>query len=150
MRWGYFAYFAVIGLLVFTIIKGSIGMGAQRWVDLGFFKIQPSELGKLIISCICNLLFLHGKGYTFFFFYAIFTGIMQYCVISFILILKQPDLGTALVFLFSGLIIIWLAGINKRFFIYGGIFLLITAPLSWHMLKAISKTTSLGFFWPRR
>ena len=46
-RWGFFIYFGVIGLLLFTMIKGSIGMGAQRWINIGFIKFQPSELAKL-------------------------------------------------------------------------------------------------------
>ena len=65
--------------------------------------------------------------------------------LSFILIRKQPDLGTALVLLFCGLIIIWLAGINKSFFIYGGLILLITAPLSWHFLKPYQKQRVLVY-----
>ena len=47
MRWGYVLYFIVIGLLLFTLVKGTIGMGAQRWINLFFFKLQPSELAKL-------------------------------------------------------------------------------------------------------
>lgn len=145
MRWGYFAYFAVVGLLVFTIIKGSIGMGAQRWVDLGFFKIQPSELCKLLFPAYATYYFYTEKD-TLSFSFTQFLPALSVLLISFILILKQPDLGTALVLLFSGLIIIWLAGIHKRFFIYGGIFLLITAPLSWHMLKPYQKQRVMVFF----
>ena len=39
-RWGYFVYFFIIGLLTFTLVKGTIGMGAKRWVNLLFFKFQ--------------------------------------------------------------------------------------------------------------
>jgi rod shape determining protein RodA len=55
MRWAYFGYFGVILLLIFTMIKGSIGLGAQRWIDLGIVKVQPSELAKLLFPA-ANLL----------------------------------------------------------------------------------------------
>lgn len=144
MRWGYFAYFAVIGLLVFTIIKGSIGMGAQRWVDLGFFRIQPSELTKLLFPAYATYYFYTEKD-SLSFSFTQFLPVLCILGISFMLILKQPDLGTALVLLFTGLIMLWFAGINKMFFIYGGLFVLITAPISWHLLKPYQKQRVLVF-----
>ena len=144
MRWGYFAYFIVIGLLIFTIIKGSLAMGAHRWVNLGFFKIQPSELTKLFFPAYATYYFYTEKD-TLTLSFRQFLPVLGILILSFILILKQPDLGTALVLLFSGLIIIWLAGINKMFFIYGGFFLLVTAPLSWHFLKPYQKQRVLVF-----
>ncbi len=139
MRWGYFCYFGVLGLLIFTLIKGSIGMGAQRWINLFFFKFQPSELTKPFFPA--------------FFAYYLFTHretddgtlrdmapIIGVLFISFVLIMKQPDLGTALLILFSGLILLWLAGISKKFFLYGFILFTLTAPLSWYMLKPYQRT----------
>src|SRR5437773_917011 len=49
MRWGYVAYFGVITLLIFTLIKGSVGMGGKRWLNFIFFKFQPSELAKFLL-----------------------------------------------------------------------------------------------------
>lgn len=144
MRWGYFIYFSVIALLIFTIIKGTIGMGAQRWVDLGFFRIQPSELAKLLFPAYATYYFYTEKD-SLSFSFTQFLPVLVVLGISFILILKQPDLGTALVLLFSGLIMIWLAGINRLFFLYAGLFLLITAPLSWHLLKPYQKQRVLVF-----
>lgn len=144
MRWGYFAYFVLIGLLIFTIIKGSIGMGAQRWVDLGLFKIQPSELTKLLFPAYASYYFYTEKD-TLSFSFNQFLPVLGILCISFILIRKQPDLGTALVLLFSGLILIWFAGMSKKFFLYGMVFILITAPVSWHMLKQYQKQRVLVF-----
>lgn len=144
LRWGYFAYFAVIVLLLFTIIKGSIGMGAQRWIDLGFFKIQPSELAKLFFPVYATYYFYTEKD-TLSFNFKQFLPVLITLLISFILILKQPDLGTSLVLLFGGLIMVWFAGIHKNFFIYGALFLLITSPVSWHVLRAYQKQRILVF-----
>ena len=144
LRWGYFAYFAVIALLIFTIFKGHVGMGGQRWVDLGFFKIQPSELAKLFFPAYATYYFYTEKD-TLSFTFRQFLPVISVLVISFLLIRKQPDLGTALVLLFSGLGMLWFAGIKKQFFLYGGLILLITAPVSWHVLKDYQKTRVLVF-----
>ena len=144
MRWGYFTYFLIVALLIFTIIKGSIGMGAQRWVDLGFFKIQPSELVKLLFPAYASYYFYTEKD-TLSFSFSQFLPVLGVLAVSFMLVVKQPDLGTALVLLFSGLIIIWFAGINKKFFVYSALFLLCTAPLSWHLLKPYQKKRVLVF-----
>ena len=144
MRWGYFAYFGVLALLVFTIIKGSIGMGAQRWLDIGFFKIQPSELAKLLFPAYASYYFYTEKD-SLSFSLSQSLPVLVVLVISFILIRKQPDLGTALILLFSGLIMLWFANVTKQFFIYGGLFLLITAPISWQLLKPYQKQRVLVF-----
>lgn len=144
MRWGYFGYFFVIGLLIFTIIKGSIGMGAQRWINLFFFKAQPSELAKLLFPLFAAYYFYTQKD-NFEYVYKDFIPVILILCISFILIIKQPDLGTALIYLFSGLLIIWFVGINKKFFIFSLIAILLTAPLSWYMLKPYQKNRIIVF-----
>ncbi len=144
MPWGSLLYLSVIGLLLFTIIKGSIGMGAQRWIDLGILKIQPAELIKLAFPIFASG-YLYTRKETFRFTFTEFVPLLATIVTSFLLILKQPDLGTALIFLFSALMLLWLSGISKKFFLYGFIFCLITAPLSWHILRDYQKKRVLVF-----
>jgi len=130
MRWGYVAYFGLIVLLAFTLIKGSIGMGGKRWLNLIFFKIQPSELAKFLFPAyMVNYLHLHKK--TVIHSFGLFIPLLIMLGISFILIQKQPDLGTALIVLFSGLILCWLAGLNKKFFLYSFLMAFIMTPLIW-------------------
>lgn len=130
IRLGYVAYFGIILLLAFTLVKGSIGMGAKRWVNLFFFKLQPSELAKCLLpTYIVNYLHMHKK--TVIHSFGLFIPLLFTLVVSFVLILKQPDLGTALLVLCAGLIMCWLAGLNKKFFIYSALLLLITTPLIW-------------------
>lgn len=144
MRCGYFAYFGVIGLLIFTIIKGHIGMGAQRWINLVFFKLQPSELAKLLFPAF-TAYYLQTHDHKRYLKFRHFMPILLMLIISFILILKQPDLGTALVLLFSGILMLWLAGIKKKFFFYGALFVGLTAPISWYFLKPYQKRRVLVF-----
>ncbi len=134
MQWGYFAYFGVIALLFFTLIKGSIGMGAQRWINLFLFKLQPSELAKLLFPAFVSYYFLthHETNYDS---WRDYLPVIITLLLSVLLIIKQPDLGTALIILFSGLILLWLAGLSRKFFLYGTLITFILAPVMWHFLK---------------
>jgi rod shape determining protein RodA len=137
-RYGYFSYFATIALLILTIIKGSIGFGAQRWITLGFIKFQPSELVKLFLPSFISY-YLSTEKEVLSPSIATFFPIMTILSISFLLIRKQPDLGTALIVLFSGMIMIWLAGMNKKFFIWMFTIFALTAPLLWSCLKPFQR-----------
>lgn len=144
LQWGYVIYGLTLGVLFFTILKGSIGMGAQRWINLGLFKAQPSELAKLFFPLFAiHYLYNHKESFTFS--TREFIPLLAVLVLSFFLILKQPDLGTALVVMISGLLLLWLAGLDKRFFYYGFLGFVLTAPLSWHMLKDYQKKRVLVF-----
>lgn len=138
MRLSYFGYLTIIGLLVFTLIKGSIGMGGQRWINLFFFKFQPSEVAKLLFPGLCAYyVYTHRQDTKLGF--AHFIPLLGILAISFILIKKQPDLGTALIIAFSGLIIFWLAGMPRWFFILGFTATVLVTPLLWHSLKDYQK-----------
>jgi len=145
MRWGYVAYFGVIALLIFTLIKGSIGMGAKRWIYLFFFKLQPSELTKLLFPAyMVNYLHMHKK--TVIHSFGFFIPLLGMLSLSFILILKQPDLGTALIVLFSSLILCWLAGLHRKFFMYSFLAVCIMSPLLWSLvLRDYQKNRILVF-----
>lgn len=144
MRWGYFAYFIVVGLLLFTMIKGSVAMGGQRWLNIGFIKIQPSELAKVLFPAYATYYF-YTESDSINFSFEQFLPVLGVLGVSALLILKQPDLGTALIVLFSGLLLLWIAGLSKKFFLIAGSVLIITAPVSWHLLKDYQKKRVLVF-----
>ena len=144
-RVGYWLYIITIGLLLFTLIKGSVGMGAQRWIDLGLIRFQSSDLAKLFFPMFITYYFLHdhekdsqAQHIT----YAIPLAIIGLC---FLLVVKQPDLGTALILLFSGSLMLWFTGLDMKFFMAGAFCLLFTAPISWHFLKPYQKKRILVF-----
>ncbi len=143
-RAGYFLYFLVIGLLLFTLIKGKIGMGAQRWIDLKIVRFQPSEIAKLFFPAFVTY-YLYTENDAPVYHLHSFAPILGVLLVSSLLILKQPDLGTALVFLFSGLCMFWLAGIGKKFFSWGLLVCMLTAPLGWAVLKPYQKKRILVF-----
>jgi len=145
LRLGYFCYFIVIALLLFTIIKGTVGMGAQRWINLGIVKVQPSELAKLLLPPFITY-YLYTKNSTFIFKNKHFIFILLVVFITVLLILKQPDLGTALILVFSGLLSVWLAGLNKKWFLSGMLITLLFAPLLWYALKPYQRNRVAVFF----
>ncbi len=99
LNWNYFFYVTVIVLLLVALFLGKSIAGTQRWIDLGFFRLQPSELAKLVL--VISLASYYdrkdtGKGFTL-------KELMVPAAlmgVPFLLILKQPDLGTALMLSF--------------------------------------------------
>ncbi len=95
----YIFYAGVIGLLLFSLFMGESHADTQRWIDLGFFRLQPSEPAKLMLVITLASYYFRkdtGKGFTF-------TELIVPIIlmgVPFLLILKQPDLGTALMLSF--------------------------------------------------
>jgi rod shape determining protein RodA len=126
-------------LLAYTIIGGWIGMGAKRWISLYFIRFQPSEFAKFLFPLFVAYYFSeleiprlpipNAVSFKEFLFPLCVLGI------SFLLILKQPDLGTALIVLFSGFLLFWFIGINPKFFLVIGIIGALGAPFFWKVLR---------------
>jgi rod shape determining protein RodA len=108
-------------------------MGAQRWISVGLFKLQPSELAKLFFPAFAayHIHTEHAAQKRSWYMYLPILGMLG---LSFILILKQPDLGTALIIAFTGLVMLWLAGIPKRFFVIGFFVCTIATPVIWKVI----------------
>lgn len=135
-REGYLLYFLTILLLIFTAIKGTIGLGAKRWINLFFIKFQPSELAKFFFPAFFSYyLFSNDTENLSTLKFNQLLPVIVVLLISVLLILKQPDLGTALIMLFSGGILLWLAGLNRKYFIMTFIVTLISAPILYKSLK---------------
>lgn len=138
-RWSYFGYYFVIFLLLYTMIMGSIGLGAKRWISLYFIKFQPSELAKLLLpgalAYYFNEEYPPPAGPPLKMYIENFKIPLIILFTSGLLILKQPDLGTSLIVLFTGMIIFWIIGMPKSFFITGALCCVLGAPLLWTMLK---------------
>jgi len=113
MRAGYVGFFIVIGLLVFTLVKGSIGMGGQRWISLGLIRIQPSEFAKIaFIFLMAEFLSRPPEELRQ---PRVFFSALGYTALPFVLIWREPDLGSALVFLSVCVAMMFVAGVPNRF-----------------------------------
>ena len=105
------AYVIGILLLIVVAVTGHIGKGAQRWLDIGFIRFQPSEIMKLAVPMMCAW-YMHERPLPPTFKDLVVMGIM--IAIPTAMIVTQPDLGTALLIAASGLIVMLLAGMQFR------------------------------------
>ncbi|MES2998013.1 MAG: rod shape-determining protein RodA [Pseudomonadota bacterium] len=134
-------------LLAAVLLVGVIGKGAQRWLNLWLFQFQPSELMKLSVPLMLAW-YLHDKSLPPSFPHLlILLGIV---IIPTLLVIKQPDLGTALLIAIAGFSVILLAGISWRLLLLGGFFILIIAPIGWHFMHLYQKLRVLTFLNPER
>lgn len=133
-------------LLIAVLAIGHVEKGAQRWLTLGFFRFQPSELMKLAMPMMLAW-FLSEK--------ALPPSLMALlgCAILLIipsaLILKQPDLSTATMIIFSGLCVILLAGISWRLILSLFIVAALSVPVVWHFMHGYQKQRLITFFNPQ-
>jgi rod shape determining protein RodA len=118
-------------LLVVVAIAGDIGKGAQRWLDLGVVRFQPSEIMKLAVPMMCAW-YLHQRPLP--------PSPRDILVVLLVialpvgLIAEQPDLGTALLVAAAGVIVLVLAGLSWRFVVGGAAVLGAAVPVAWHFM----------------
>ena len=136
-------------MLLVVDVAGHTGMGAQRWINLGFFKLQPSELMKLAIVLQLARYFSNTPLEEIRTIRGIIVPIIIVAVpVAFIMI--QPDLGTSLMVLFCATALFYLAGIQwwKFGLALGGV--AAAAPILWHFLHDYQKNRILTFLDPER
>ncbi|MCK9563802.1 MAG: rod shape-determining protein RodA [Bacteroidales bacterium] len=130
-RWAILPYVAGVLLLVAVDLVGVGAKGAQRWLDLGFMRFQPSEILK--IACPLMIASYLGRQHLPPRFLHLCVA-MAVLLVPSVLIGLQPDLGTALLVLASGLFGVFLAGIGKRYIFTALAAGLAAAPLFWLFL----------------
>ncbi len=142
------AYFAGLGLLLIVEIMGHVGMGAQRWINLGFIKLQPSEIMKIAVVMALARYF-HAA--TIEDMRRIFFLIIPALIIIFpvSLVLLQPDLGTSLMIVMAGASMLFMAGASIWLFVIGAGLVAAAIPLAWHFfLHDYQKQRVLTFLDP--
>ena len=127
-RWTPWLYTFGIGLLLVVMFVGYSGKGAQRWLDLGFMRFQPSELLKIFLPMMLAWYFSEKPMPPKL--VQIFIALIIIAVPS-ALVLRQPDLGTALLIAFGGVCVIFLAGITLRWLMIFGGLAMASLPLLW-------------------
>jgi len=145
----YIFYFSIILLLIWVAMYGITASGSQRWVDLYFIVLQPSELMKIgIILCLAK--YYHRLKIDSVNSLLSITVALTIIIIPIILVLAQPDLGTSILIAFSGLIILWLGGVKIKYFFVSFITFLISLPFIISFLKPYQKLRILTFLDPDR
>ena len=145
--WTPWIYGVGLSLLLAVMIMGKIGKGAQRWLDFGLFRFQPSEIMKLAVP-LMTAWFLDRISFPI-----SIKNLWIALSIIFIpalLIAKQPDLGTSIMVCFAGLSAIFLAGINLRLVFFLFLALICSTPLLWHVMHDYQKQRILMLFNPEQ
>ena len=146
---GYFFYFIVVLLLIYASFYGITASGSQRWVSLYFINLQPSELMKIAVI-VCFAKYYHRMQLNSVNEFRNLLIPIIILLIPIILVLSQPDLGTSILIASSGLVVIWLSGVNIKYFIYSSLALIVSAPFVISFLKPYQKIRILTFFDPER
>ena len=150
--WHYFAYVFYIIILLFLIWASLYGIrasGSQRWINLYFINLQPSELMKVaIIMCLAK--YYHRVQFNNVNNFQVIFIALIILILPIILVISQPDLGTSILIALSGLVVIWLAGMDIKYFIYSFVVLLISMPFVISLLQPYQKLRILTFINPDR
>jgi rod shape determining protein RodA len=132
-------------LLVAVAVMGQIGKGAQRWLDLGFFRFQPSEFTKLSAPMMMAWYLSEHRLPPGFKHVAVAVAIL---ITPVLLIAKQPDLGTALLVASSGAAVLFFAGLSWWFMLGSCTVLAALTPVLWHFMRDYQRNRVLTFINP--
>ncbi|AIA56072.1 MULTISPECIES: rod shape-determining protein RodA [Acidithiobacillus] len=145
--WAPVLYGLGIALLAITLVAGRTYLGAKRWLGVGPISFQPSELVKLALPLM--LAYYYSQTENVQSWKAALSGFALISV-PFLLIAKEPDLGTAAQIGAAGIFTMWLAGVRRRWFIGLILLAVISGPVLWHFLHGYQKERILTFLDPQR
>lgn len=147
----YYLYWFTLGLLVTVAFLGRVGMGAQRWVEVAGVSVQPSEPAKLAVILVVARYFSERTATDGFRFRDLFVP-LAIVLPPFVLILRQPDLGSALMVLFVFGVLLLIVGVRRRSLVLAGLLSGMGLPFFWEFfwnsLKAYQQNRLRIFFNP--
>jgi rod shape determining protein RodA len=147
LRNAYIIYFICLGVLIAVEMAGYVGKGAQRWVTVGMFNLQPSEFMKIAVVLALARYFhllrpdaIKRKMFLIPPLLLVFVPVL--------LILKQPNLGTATITSAVAIVLFFMAGVRIRYFVILGVMGLASLPIAWHFLHDYQKQRVMTFLNP--
>lgn len=151
IRWWYRlawpCYFLGLALLVVVEIMGHIGMGAQRWINLGFMNLQPSEIMKIaVIMALAR--YYHTKGLEYVRQWRSLVVPALIVALPVGLVMLQPDLGTALMITMAAAAFIFMVGGPLWWFLLAGCVAVAAVPVAWHFMHDYQKRRVMTFLNP--
>jgi len=140
-------FIAGLVCLAAVLVVGYIGKGAQRWLDLGLFRFQPSEIMKLALPMVLAW-YLSEKHLP----PSIVRIVVSFCmiVIPVVLIARQPDLGTAVIVAAAGFAVLFVSGMGWRLIGSLGVLAALSAPAFWYMMHEYQRQRVLTFLDPEQ
>ncbi len=145
-RWAVPLFVCGCGLLVAVLLFGHVGKGAQRWLDIGITKFQPSEIMKLAVP-IMTAWYISRKPLPPTFLDTVIGFVLV--MLPTLLIAKQPDLGTSILIASSGIFVLFLSGLSWRIITVVTAFLPVFMTIMWYfIMHAYQKQRVLTFLDP--
>jgi rod shape determining protein RodA len=146
-RAAYWAYAVTLALVVAVDLRGFVGMGARRWIDLGLIQLQPSSLMNIaLVLALARYFHVRPNEDIARMRFLMPPALMV--LIPAALVLKQPDLGTAIMLLMTGAALFFIAGVRLRFFALMAFAVAAAAPAGWHFLRDYQKNRIYTFLDP--
>ena len=143
--WSPWVFVAAVGLLLWVLVDGAVGNGAQRWLDLGVVRFQPSEILKIAVPMMIAW-YMHDRALPPNGFHlVVLIGIVA---IPALLIVRQPDLGTGALVLAAGGLTVLLAGVSLRVVAVFGVIALGMLPVLWSNMLEYQRARVLTFLSP--
>lgn len=149
MDYAYAIYLICVLVLLGVDIIGHVGMGAQRWLNIGGVTVQPSEFMKLALILALARYFHQLQPDDIRRFNFLIPPLIMIAVPAFF-ILRQPNLGTTSIVVGVGVVMLFLAGMPWRYFIGAAISAIIAAPLGWQFLHDYQRQRVLTFLDPEK
>ena len=146
--YAYIIFFLSIISLVIIPFFGIESNGATRWINIAGISLQPSEFVKYTLILALAKYFHSINNDSSFIKTLIIPLIIT--IVPVLLVITQPDLGTALIILLGGISLFWISGLNYKYFIVGVFSILCSLPVLWQYLKDYLKDRVLTFFNPER
>ena len=146
--YAYVIFFLSIISLVIIPFFGIESNGATRWINIAGISLQPSEFVKYTLILDLSKYFHSINNDSSFIKTLIIPLIIT--IVPVMLVITQPDLGTALIILLGGISLFWISGLNYKYFIVGVFSILCSLPVLWQYLKDYQKDRVLTFFNPER
>lgn len=141
------AYLVGVSLLIGVALFGDISKGARRWLDLGFVRLQPSEIMKIAMPMMLAWFFQQRENVSGWREFLVATILLA---IPSALILKQPDLGTALLVIGAGFFVIFFAGLSWKLLGYLSAAFICSLPLIWSLMHDYQRQRVLTLLDPTK
>ena len=147
IRWAYVIYAVTLAILLAVESFGIIGMGAQRWLYFGWFQLQPSELMKIALV-LALARYFHRITLDDAKRPALLVAPVLMLLAPVVLVLRQPDLGTAAMLLVGAGAVFFVSGVALRYFLVGGAIAAAGVPIAWQFLRDYQRERILTFLNP--
>ncbi|MGC8767882.1 rod shape-determining protein RodA [Calditerrivibrio sp.] len=146
IKWNVIFYILGLVILALVLVIGHIGMGAQRWINIGGFRFQPSEFFKIVFILMMPKIYNDFDGNKI----GLMDVIKKFWLVlpPFILVFLQPDLGTAMVFLAVWGILLLFRGVKTKTLIFFLILSVVITPVMWNKLHDYQRERVLTFLNP--